>query len=117
MLLLVVAKNNPAPQDKEDRMEGGVVFFLSSPSLADYSPSLTQSNLFSPSFIIYTLADSPSPPHCLQLQGFFCGALAPVKTVTMQTQLTVSAHVAKIGCFSTIKYGFKILGPFLRLCV
>lgn len=60
MLLLIVAKNNPAPQDKEDRMGGDVVFFLSSPSLADYPPSLSQSNLCSPSFIIYPPPLSPA---------------------------------------------------------
>lgn len=72
MLLPIVAKNNPAPQDKEDRMEGGVFFFLFFPSLSYYPSSLTQSNLFSPSFIIYTLADFLSPtvflPPSLSLQ-------------------------------------------------
>lgn len=116
-LLLDVAKNNPAPQDKEDRMEGGVFPFPPLLSLYRSLSSLTKSNLFSPSFIIYTLTVFPPifSPSVSRQRFSTSKALAPVKTpVTMQAQLTASARVAKTSrAFQQLSTGSKNRALFL----
>lgn len=69
------------------------------PTIAHYPASLTKSNLFSPSFIIYTLtAFPPIFSVCLQLEVSTSKALAPVKTrVTTQARFTASAHASRTG--------------------
>lgn len=76
-------------------------FSLYFPSLTRYPPSLAQSHLLSPSFIIYTLAVFLAifPVPLSPLLGFpqrFSGPITN-RPVAMQDQLTASAHAAKIS--------------------
>lgn len=89
---------------KTRRTEWGEAFCLSPlffPSITHYPASRTKSNLFSP-FIFCTLTGFPPIFSVrLQLEVSTSKALAPVKTLlTIQVQLTASAHVAITGCAS-----------------
>lgn len=115
VLLPIVAKNNPAPQD---RMEGSFFLLLFSP-LTHYPPFLAQSNFSSPSFIIYTLT--------FPLWLFFSvSSLSPAlglsenRPVIMQAQLSASTLVARTGrVFLQLNIigGFKYRALFLSPCV
>lgn len=130
LLLSFVAKNNPAPQDKEGSTEE-VIPLPPSRNYPTLPPSLDL--IFFPlSFIIYTLIHFPSVmvsslslPQSPALR-FHCHCSVPSENgpVTMQAQLTGSAHrLSRCGwnwlCFSSIKYNWGDLntGPFLSPCV
>lgn len=106
-------------------MEGGFSIFFSPLSLIIHPPSLNL--IFSPpSFIIYiltvflpifSLSLSLSVSRCLSpALGFHpqCSGPSRNRPVTMQAQLTASAHVAKIGrVFLQLNMGFKYRPLFL----
>lgn len=104
-------------------MEGGVFFLFSSFPLSliihPPSPNLIYSLLHSLStlWLIFSLPLFFSLPLSLSpALGFHhqCSGPSKNRPVTMQAQLTASAHVAKIGCvFLQLNMGLKYRALFL----
>lgn len=118
-LLSAVAKNNPAPQDKEDRLEGGVFPFPSLLSLYHSLSSLPHQIQFILSFIHYLHSDC-FPSYLLsiwlQLEVSTSKAPAPAETLaTTQARFAASAHAAKTG--RAVKYRFQKQSPALTGCL